>query len=150
MRFSGRFANIPQYYCSLKRVCLPAFALVLVSSFATLAASPTPDAGDEIKKLIKKAVKLRRAGSFDEAEKALVEAVSIDNKRSEAKIELAYILTKERRTLEAYNLVFPIALAERQNSRAFAVLGMSLLTAGRFKDARMILYQALTLNKKED
>ena len=150
MRFSGRFANIPQYYCSLKRVCLPAFALVLVSSFATLAASPTTDAGDEIKKLIKKAVKLRRSGSLDEAEKALIEAVSIDNKRSEAKIELAYILTKQRRTLEAYNLVFPIALAERQNSRAFAVLGMSLLTAGRFKDARMILYQALTLNKKED
>src|SRR5438045_3235684 len=127
MRFSGLFANVSKSHLSLKRVCPPLLALILISSFAAIAATPTTDAGDEIKKLIKKAVKLRRTGAFDEAEKALVQAVSIDDKRSEAKIELAYILTKQRRTIEAYNLVYPIAAAERQNSHAFAVLGMTLL-----------------------
>src|SRR5580765_4890836 len=150
MRYSGLFANVPPFPISLKRVCLPALALILISSFTVLATTPTVDTKDEIKKLIQKATKLRRAGSFDEAEKLLLKAVDLDNKQSEAKVELAYILVKERRTLEAYNLVFQVALAERQNAHAFAVLGMSLLTAGRFKDARTILYQALQLNKKDD
>lgn len=109
-----------------------------------------PDASDDIRKLIKQAARLTRAGSFVEAEEKLRQAVNIDDSRSAAKVELAYVLAKQRRLLEAYNFVFPVAKAEPKNARAFAVLGATLLAGGRFSDARLVFYNALKLNRKED
>ena len=149
MRYNGLFAATYKLPGNLRRVCLAAFVLILISSFTALAIAPASDTNDDLRKLLRQADKLRRSGAFDQAESILRRAVEMDPKRSEAMVELAYVLTKQRKIRESYDLAFKVAEAERKNSRAFAVLGMSLLTGGRFKDARMILYQAITLNKKE-
>ncbi len=114
------------------------------------AGNPLPSGTDEVKKLIKEATKLTRAGSFDAAEKLLRRAVDLDANRTEAKVELAYVYVKEHRLGDAYNMCLPIAQADPRNSRALAVLGMTLLTGGRFRDARLILFKALQLNRNED
>ena len=150
MRFSGFAANGRTVFPELRRVPIPAFALVLILSAIAAAGSPVPGGGDEVKKLIKEATKLTRAGSFQDAENILLRAVEIDKSHSDAKVALAYVYVKERRLGDAYNLCFPIAQAEPRNSRAFAVLGMTLLTGGRFREARLIFYKALDINRSED
>ena len=49
---------------------------------------------------------------------------------SKAKLDLAYVLLKQKRLLDAYNLSFDVAKAEPKNSYAFAVLGRLCSRAG--------------------
>jgi tetratricopeptide (TPR) repeat protein len=124
--------------------------LVLAITASAGPLTPSANKSDDVKKLIKQAGKLTRAGSLTEAEALLRQAAGLDTSRLDANIELAYVLTKQRRLKEAYDLAFAAANADSKNSRAFAVLGATLVAAGRFKEARVILYNAIGLNKKED
>lgn len=150
MKYSGFVANVLKLRPDLRRVLLPAFTIILITSTAAMAWSSSPNGTDEIKKLIKEATKLSRAGLLVQAEAVLQRAIDLDTKRSEAKVELAYVYVKEHRLLEAYNTSFPIAQAEPRNGRAFAVLGMTLVTGGRFREARLILFKALQIDRNED
>lgn len=105
---------------------------------------------DQVKKLLKQATKLTRASQPEKAEEVLRKAIDIAPQRIEPKVELAYVLIKLRRVREAYDLCFPIAEANPKNSRALAVIGTAFLAAGRFKEARAILYTSLAINHKED
>jgi Flp pilus assembly protein TadD/predicted aspartyl protease len=104
---------------------------------------------DDIKQLRKQAQKLVRKGDFVQAERFLRRAVEIDPNSSPAKLDLAYVLVKERRLLEAYDISFEIARTESSNADAYAVLGATLLSAGSFKEARMVFVNALRLDKKK-
>ncbi|HKP70352.1 MAG TPA: aspartyl protease family protein [Pyrinomonadaceae bacterium] len=98
---------------------------------------------------LKRGEKLARRGDFVEAEKAFKRAIELDPAHSGAKLKLAFVLIKQRRLREAYDLTYPLAKAEPKNSDAFAMLGATLLSAGKFPEARTILYNSLRLNKKE-
>ncbi|MBK6749272.1 MAG: aspartyl protease family protein [Pyrinomonadaceae bacterium] len=128
------------------------FAIFCVSANITASYGTEPDFSgtDETRKIIKQSRKLTRAGLLDDAEKMLRRAIETDSRSTSAKVELAFVLSKQRRLGEAYNLVFPVAEAEPENSRAYAVLGAVLLAAGRFNDARLIFYNSLRLNRSED
>ena len=106
--------------------------------------------GDETRKSIKKAEKLVRRGSLAEAETLLQKVIAANPDNSTAKLRLAFICVKQRRLTEAYTLSYNIAKAEPNNSHAFAVLGATLLSAGKFDEARAIYTNALLLSKKED
>ncbi len=90
-----------------------------------------------------------RAGSFTDAENMLRRGISVDGTRSDLKVELAYSLVKQRRLGEAYELVYPIAQKEPKNARAFAVLGATMLNGGRFREARLLFFNAIKLNRRE-
>ena len=62
--------------------------------------------------MIRKAVKLTRNESLAEAEALLRRVLEVAPANSAAKVELAFLLTKQRRLTDAYNLVFPVAEAE--------------------------------------
>ncbi len=121
---------------------------MVVSVFVILALAPAAFA-DDVRSTVRKAEKLVRRGSPAEAEKLLRHALASRSSNPELKVALAYSLAKQRRLLEAYEIVFPIAESDRQNARAFSVLGTTLLYAGRFEDARRILYTAIDLDKGE-
>src|SRR5687767_14866159 len=125
-----------------------AFAALAFASLSIVAPAAEGQT-EQAKKLIKQAQKLTRAGALVEAETTLRRAVELDT-RTAAKVELAFVLAKQRRLGEAYELVFPIVKAEPKNARAFAVLGATLLAGGRFSDARLVFYAALKLNRSED
>lgn len=129
---------------------MPTLVLIFLAPVFALASSPeaagTPD---EVRDLIKKAAKFTRDGSFAEAETLLRQASDIDPKRSDAKIELAFVLVKERRLRDAYDICFPILEREPNNSRGFAVMGAMLLSAGKFPEARGFLSNALRLDRKQ-
>ncbi len=113
---------------------------------ATATAATTPN---DVRELIKKAAKLVRRAELVKAEELLRKAVALDATRSDAKVELGFVLTKQRRLIEAYDLLLPIAQTEPKNTRAYAVLGTTLIAAGRFEDAKKLFYTAITNNKKE-
>ena len=102
-----------------------------------------------VRGLVKEADKLIRKGSLPEAEKLLLRAVDAAGGDSFPKLKLAELYIKQRRMTDAYGISFAIATAEPKNSHAFAVLGTTMLGVGRFKEARLLFYNALTLNRKQ-
>jgi tetratricopeptide (TPR) repeat protein len=104
---------------------------------------------DDFRGLLKQADKLVRRGEYFEAEKLFKRAIGINPNHSGAKLKLALVHLKQRRLTDAYDLAFPIAKSEPSNSTAFAILGATMLTAGKFREARALFVNALRLNKKE-
>jgi tetratricopeptide (TPR) repeat protein len=147
MRCSSSDANLSFLSGAITRTLLITFILsaIHLNAKATTAAP----AADDVKDHIKKAARLVRRSELVKAEELLRRAVALDATRSDAKIELGFVLTKQRRLLEAYELLLPIAQAEPKNTRAFAVLGTTLLAAGRFAEAKALFYTSISHNKKE-
>lgn len=104
---------------------------------------------DDVKQLVKQADRHIRRGDYVEAERLLKRAIEIRPDNSANKLKLAYLYARNRRLGEAYDLAFPIARDEPKNARAFAVLGVTMLGAGRFREARVLLINSLKLNRSE-
>ena len=125
-------------------------SLVVIALAVSVSAHNAQSAKPEdANKLIKQAVKLKRSGAYKDAEIVLRRAVAVAPTRSEPKLELAHVLTKRHRLGEAYGISFEVAKAEPRNAHAFAVLGYTLVAAGKFKEARQILANALKLDGHE-
>ena len=104
---------------------------------------------DDFRSLLKQGDRHVRRGEFVEAEKVFKRASEIDPNHSGAKLKLAFVFIKQRRLRDAYDISFAIAKAEPKNANAFAILGATLLTAGKFREARAVFFNALRLNKRE-
>lgn len=106
------------------------------------------DAGDA-RQLAKQAKKLTDKGEFAEAEKVLRRVVEINPQDAKAKLNLAYVLVKQRALVEAYNYSIEVVKAEPKNSYAYAVLGTTFLSAGNFPNAETAFIAAIKINKNE-
>ena len=134
----------------LKRASNIILILLTFALFSPLFAEDIQQINSEdSRKLTRQAKKLVRKGKISEAEILLRRALEINPGSSEAKLNLAHILVKQRRLLEAYDLSFNVAKNEPKNSFAYAVLGVTLLNAGNFREAERAIVTALTLNRKE-
>src|SRR5690606_28486346 len=128
--------------------------LFLCLLFSTSSASPTPDdnyvpTDTDSKRLLKQAEKFLRDGRYPEAERVLRRVTELDSDNIVAKLRLAFALNKMRRLGEAYEISFAIAKEEPDNAHAFAVLGTTLLNAGRFEDARTVIYAAIQKDRRD-
>ncbi len=129
------------------------FAFGLIATVFTVSAFAFGDIqqvnGADFRTLLKQGDKLMRRGEFFEAEKTFKRAIEINPSHSGVRIKLALVHVKQRRLSEAYDLLLPIAKVEPTNSSAFAALGATLLSAGKFREARTVFENALRLNKRE-
>ncbi|MBK6586965.1 MAG: tetratricopeptide repeat protein [Acidobacteria bacterium] len=121
----------------------------LILSLTITAFSMETEQSVDVKRSLKEASNKTRAGLFAEAENILRAAINADDKRSDAKVELAYVLTKQRRLGEAYDIVLPIVQSEPKNARALAVLGSTMLTGGRFREARLLFFNSIKLDRRQ-
>ena len=103
----------------------------------------------EIGRLLKKAKKHFRKGELKEAEIIFRRVLQSKPDDAETKVKLSYLLLKQNRLMEAYKFASEVTDSDPQNSFAYAVLGGTFLSAGRFKDAKLALYTSLNLNKRE-
>jgi cytochrome c-type biogenesis protein CcmH/NrfG/predicted aspartyl protease len=85
-----------------------------------------------------------------DAESAFRRALELDPDNVDVKLQLACVLVKQRKLTAAFDLALPIAESDQTNARAYAVVGATLLAAGRFKEARIVLGNALRIDKGED
>ena len=67
--------------------------------------------------------------------------MEINPQASAAKLELAHLLNKQRRLIEAYDLAVQIVRAEPKNARAFAVL-VSAIETCRLRKTSSLRYLA--------
>lgn len=132
------------------RFGIAVFAACLLFEFAAFAETDVGSSSTgDVKQLVKQADRLIRRGDYVEAEKLLKRAIEIRPDISGNKLKLAYLYARNRRLGEAYELCFPIARDEPKNARAFAVLGVTMLNAGRFREARALLINALKIDRSE-
>jgi predicted aspartyl protease/tetratricopeptide (TPR) repeat protein len=123
--------------------------LIIGLPFLSLANDDVQQIEEDIRQQIKRVDKLVRKGSEAEAEKILRLIIEKNPRHSTAKLKLAYLLLKQKKLLDCYDLSFEVAKAEPKNSYALAVLGATLLHAGNFKQAEQLLMASVNLNKKE-
>ena len=140
----GRWLTISRFE-SLFLVALLAFT-ALPAAAITDVHRPNPD---DAKRLVKQADRSIRRGKLVEAEGLLRRAIEANPLDSNAKLRLAFVYVKLRRLVEAFELAMPVAKAEPKNSYAFAVLGATMLGAGRFRDARVFFINSLKLDRSE-
>ncbi|MGI9035489.1 MAG: aspartyl protease family protein [Pyrinomonadaceae bacterium] len=131
-------------------VCFLGICLSLTFFCLTAAASANAqqDAPDS-RRLIKQAEKLSRKGNYTEAETLLRGAVEQNPNNSKLKLSLSYVLLKERKFLEVYDISIAVAKAEPKNARALALVGMALLNIGNFDAAKKIFQTAYFLDNEE-
>src|SRR3982750_1536103 len=124
---------------SALQLCLLAFVFFCLPTSSMIRPVDTPTIADDVKELFKQAQKQYRKGRQAEAEKLYRQVIDADPNNTDAKLALAYIIAKQRRVREAYDIAFPIVKNDPKNSRAFAVLGATFLIAGHFPEARACL-----------
>ena len=136
-----------------KLTCLILFCFSIAAFTVSSAAAAEIEVQEaeftQSKQLIKRAKKLVRKGEFAQAERLLREVLKRNPADTTAKVNLSYVLFKQLRLNEAYNLSIEVAKVEPKNSFAFAVLGVTLLSSGNFKDAKISFINAITLDKEE-
>lgn len=130
-------------------IALAALILALALSASAASSDIQQVNGDDFRSLLKQGDKLVKKGEYVEAEKVFKRAIEINPNHSGAKLKLAFVNVKQRKLRDAYEICFPIAKAEPKNSNAFAILGATLLSAGKFREARAVFFTALRLNRKE-
>ncbi len=150
MKFEVLLSRICQNPFRKKQIFFIVCLLLFTFSAAVFAADDVQQTdARSVRDLIKETEKLKRRGEFAEAEKLLRQAMARFPKEAKFKLDLAYVLHKQRQLGEAYNLSFEVAKADPKNSYAFAVLGAIYLSAGNFKEANILFTNALQLNPKE-
>jgi predicted aspartyl protease/Flp pilus assembly protein TadD len=123
-------------------------ALILMPGIA-LEAKAQNKSDDVSKPVIRSAKKSLRRGNAPEAETFLTQSVERFPGNNAIRLELAYVLYKQKKIRDSYDISLDVANADGSNGRAFAILGASLLAAGEFKEARSMLVNSLTLNRRE-
>lgn len=149
MKYEDFRAFVFQFPFHKKKFAGSFFICLFIVGFATANDSVGQNKTNESRQLIKQAEKLARRGELPEAEKILRGIVELNPQDSAAKLALGYNLLKQRNLVEAYNLSYEVAKAEPGNSRAFAVLGATLLNSGNFRYAKTSFINALKLDNQE-
>jgi tetratricopeptide (TPR) repeat protein len=123
---------------------------------ATVAATAVVRAEDvqradsgEARQLARQGEKAIRKGDLVSAEKLFLRAIDLDPANAENRGRLAYVYLKLRNLRKAYEISFALAKADSKNANAFALLGGTLLAAGKFDDARKMFVNSIGLNKRE-
>lgn len=140
------FARAPFNIFRLACLC---FVFVTVPASAYSGSDIHQVNSDDFRALLRQGDKFVKKGEYFEAEKVFKRASEINPSHTGAKLKLAFVHVKQRRLSDAYDISFQIAKAEPKNSNAFAILGATLLSAGKFREARTVFFNALRLNKKE-
>ncbi len=149
MHFKKYWSGVFQFPFHKKRLLAAVFSLIVFPAVALAADDVQQSDIQDVKELLKQAEKLTRKGEFGEAEKLLRRAVATYPQDKNAKLDLAYLLLKQKQLRPAYDLAYEVAEADPKNSYAFAILGAAYLTAGNFNEARILLVNSLNLSKKE-
>lgn len=101
------------------------------------------------RKILKDAKKALRKGRTEEAEKSLRELVLKQPENAPARLDLAFVLLKQKKIREAYDISLDVVKKDSKNSFGFAVLGNVLIAEGNLRQARLLLANSLTLHNKE-
>jgi tetratricopeptide (TPR) repeat protein len=105
--------------------------------------------GESRDKALKRAAKEVRSANFAEAEKIYRQLLDKDQNDKAARLGLSFTLVKLNKFLESFQQAAQVIAADPLNSRAYALLGTSLLRSGEFRDSIEALATAVKFNNRE-
>ena len=105
--------------------------------------------GESRDKALKRAEKELRLANFAEAEKIYRQLLEKDQNDKLARLGLSFTLVKVNKFLESFQQAAQVIAADPLNSRAYALLGTSLLRSGEFRDSIEALATAVKFNNRE-
>jgi len=108
-----------------------------------------PALGESRDKDLKRAEKEMKLANFTEAEKIYRQLLAQDQNDKVARLGLSFTLVKMSKFLESYQQAAQVIAADPLNSRAYALLGTSLLRSGEFRDSIEALATAVKFNNRE-
>lgn len=126
-----------------------AFVLPFLAAFILLFPNYGFTQSDITAMFRRQAEKAMRKGEFAEAEKNWRELLKIEPDNQKYRLNLSHSLYKQRLLVESYNEAKKAVEAQPKNARGFALIGMTLLSAGNFKAAKEALSIALNYNEEE-
>lgn len=145
-RFSDRPAGIFKDEVNVMRITLRTAVLVLTIALVGL---PHGVSAESRGKALKRAEKEMKQANFASAEKIYRELLERDQKDKDARLGLSFSLVKQSRLVEAFEEAAQVLSADPLNSRAHALLGISLLRGGEFRNSIEALYTAAKFNDRE-
>src|SRR5262245_32282866 len=108
-----------------------------------------PALGESRDKDLKRAEKEMKLANFTEAERIYRQLLDKDQNDKVARLGLSFTLVKMSKFLESYQQAAQVIAADPLNSRAYALLGTSLLRSGEFRDSIEALATAVKFNNRE-
>lgn len=100
-------------------------------------------------KVLKRAEGEIRKGNFEAAEKLYRTLLAQDQTDKDAQLGLSFVLLKQSRLKESYDLATQVLTAEPTNARAHTLIGTALLRTGEFRTSVEALFTALKLDERE-
>jgi len=100
-------------------------------------------------KVLKRAEGEIRKGNFAAAEKLYRTLLEQDQTDKDARLGLSFVLLKQSRLKESYDLATQVLTAEPTNARAHTLIGTALLRTGEFRTSIEALFTALKLDERE-
>jgi predicted aspartyl protease/Flp pilus assembly protein TadD len=108
-----------------------------------------PVAAESRGKVLKRAESEVRKGNLESAEKLYRALIEQDQTDKEARLGLSFVLLKQTRLSESYQLATQVLTNDPTNARAHTLIGTALLRTGEFRTSVEALYTALKLNERE-
>ncbi len=149
MRLDRFQTGIVRFRFPVRLFLLAALLLNLSASFSFATDDIQQINTETPRQMAKQAEKFIKKGKFVDAEKLLLKAIEAGPDNTDFKLRLAFVYLKQRRLVEAYEISFKIAKDEPKHSYAFAVLGATMLSAGKFREARAMFFNSLKLNRRQ-
>lgn len=109
----------------------------------------TPALAQSNAKALKRAEGEIRKGNLDLAEKTYRELIAQNTADKAARLGLSFVLLKQAKMQESYDLAMAVLTAEPANARAHSLIGTALLRTGEFRTSVEALFTALKLNERE-
>lgn len=109
----------------------------------------TPALAQTNAKALKRAEGEIRKGNLELAEKTYRELLTQDATDKPARLGLSFVLLKQSKLQESYDLAMTVLAAEPANARAHSLIGTTLLRTGEFRTSVEALFTALKLNERE-
>lgn len=100
-------------------------------------------------KALKRAEGEIRKGSLDVAEKTYRDLLTQNAADKAARLGLSFVLLKQSKLQEAYDVATSVLATEPANARAHSLIGTALLRTGEFRTSVEALFTALKLNERE-
>jgi tetratricopeptide (TPR) repeat protein len=132
---------------NFERLCI--FLIVVFCFTPTLFAYDAETQPETERQVLKRAQKELRSGNKELSEATLRKFLTTNTANIEAKLLLSYVLLKQKRNLESFEIALEVAKTNNKNARALSLIGFSYLNIGDFKNAASFFSKANSIDNKE-
>jgi predicted aspartyl protease/Tfp pilus assembly protein PilF len=125
------------------------FAGIFLTSTSAMVASDAEIQLESDRQMIKRAQKELRRGDSIASEEILRKLVARNTDSTEVKLLLSYVLLKQKRHIESFEIAYEVLKSNKKNARAQALLGFGYLNTGNFVQAKVHFQNSYAIDRYE-